>query len=75
MFLLGWFAGLFGVAFGVVALEDVFAYPDGGASTTSGILELVLGLMFLVFAVYSWRSRNSNHNSRGSVCLKIPPSP
>ncbi len=57
MFLLGWFAGLFGVAFGVVALEGVFADPEGGASTTSGVIELVLGLMFLVFAVYSWRSQ------------------
>ena len=59
MFLLGWFAGLFGVAFGVVALEGVFADPDGGASTTSGVLELVLGLMFLVFAVHSWRSQST----------------
>ena len=37
MFLLGWFAGLFGVAFAVVAL----------------------GVMFLMFAVISWRSQFS----------------
>ncbi len=59
MFLLGWFAGLFGVALAVVALESVFAAPDGGASTTSGVMELVLGLMFMAFAVISWRAQLS----------------
>ena len=48
MFLLGWFAGLFGVALAVVALESVFAAPDGGASTTSGVMELVLGLLISI---------------------------
>ena len=55
-FLLGWLLGLIVVGSIVLIAGDV-ASDDSGESTVSGVVKLVFGLLFLVLAVRSWRSR------------------
>jgi threonine/homoserine/homoserine lactone efflux protein len=55
-FLLGWLLGLTVVGSIVLIAGDV-ASDDSGESTVSGVVKLVFGLLFLVLAVRSWRSR------------------
>jgi hypothetical protein len=56
-FVAGWVVGL-AVAGGVVlALEGIASDDDGGESTTSGVVKLLLGLLLLGLAVKNWRSR------------------
>jgi len=55
-FLLGWLLGLIVVGSIVLIAGDV-ASDDSGESTVSGVVKLVFGLLFLLLAVRSWRSR------------------
>ncbi len=55
-FLLGWLLGLTVVGSIVLIAGDV-ASDDSGESTVSGVVKLVFGLLFLLLAVRSWRSR------------------
>jgi hypothetical protein len=55
-FLLGWLLGLIVVGSIVLLAGDV-ASDDSGESTVSGVVKLVLGLLFLLLAVRNWRSR------------------
>ena len=55
-FLLGWLLGLIVVGSIVLIASDV-ASDDSGESTVSGVVKLVFGLLFLLLAVRSWRSR------------------
>ncbi len=55
-FLLGWLLGLIVVGSIVLIAGDV-ASDDSGESTVSGAVKLVFGLLFLLLAVRSWRSR------------------
>ncbi len=55
-FLFGWLLGLIVVGSIVLIAGDV-ASDDSGESTVSGVVKLVFGLLFLVLAVRSWRSR------------------
>ncbi len=55
-FLLGWLLGLTVIGSIVLIAGDV-ASDDSGESTVSGVVKLVFGLLFLVLAVRSWRSR------------------
>jgi hypothetical protein len=54
-FVLGWVFGL--VVVGGIVLAAGVASSDGGESTTSGIVKVVLGVLLLLLAVRSWRSR------------------
>ncbi len=55
-FLFGWLLGLIVVGSIVLIAGDV-ASDDSGESTVSGVVKLVLGLLFLLLAVRNWRSR------------------
>jgi len=55
-FLFGWLLGLIVVGSIVLIAGDV-ASDDSGESTVSGVIKLVLGLLFLALAVRNWRSR------------------
>ena len=55
-FLFGWVLGLTVVG-SIVLIAGDFASDDSGESTTSGVVKLVLGLVFLLLAVRNWRSR------------------
>ena len=55
-FLFGWVLGLTVVG-GIVLIAGDFASDDSGESTASGVVKLVLGLVFLLLAVRNWRSR------------------
>ena len=55
-FLFGWLLGLIVVG-SVVLIAGDFASDDSGESTASGVVKLVLGLVFLLLAVRNWRSR------------------
>ncbi len=54
-FLLGWLLGLTGIVVVVLALE--VGSSDGSGSTRSGVLKVVIGLLFLFLAVRQWRGR------------------
>jgi len=58
-FLAGWLGGLLLVGGAALALSDATgaAGSDGKPSDTSGIVKLVLGILLLLLAVRSWRSR------------------
>ncbi len=55
-FLFGWLLGLIVVG-SIVLLAGDIASDDSGESTVSGVVKLVLGLLFLLLAVRNWRSR------------------
>jgi threonine/homoserine/homoserine lactone efflux protein len=55
-FVVGWMMGILVVGGIVLAFGDV-ASDDGGESTVSGVVKLLLGLLFLALAVRYWRSR------------------
>jgi hypothetical protein len=55
-FLFGWVLGLTVVG-SIVLIAGDFASDDSGESTASGVVKLVLGLVFLLLAVRNWRSR------------------
>ncbi len=55
-FLFGWVLGLTVVG-GIVLIAGDFASDDSGESTASGVVKLILGLVFLLLAVRNWRSR------------------
>lgn len=59
MFLIGWLAGLAIVVGGVVAFVDPdrLNQSDGGPSTLSGVLHLVLGALLLLLAVKQLKGR------------------
>jgi hypothetical protein len=56
-FLVGWMMGLLGV--GLVVLGLGFAASDGEPSTTSGVIKILIGGLFLVLGVLQWRGRPS----------------
>jgi hypothetical protein len=56
-FVAGWIIGLAVVGAIVLALGGIASEDDGGESTTSGVIKLVLGLGLLALAVKNWRSR------------------
>jgi hypothetical protein len=56
-FVVGWMIGILVVGGIVLALGDVASDDGGGESTVSGVVKLVLGLLFLALAVRYWRSR------------------
>lgn len=58
-FLAGWIGGLLVVGGVVLALSDAAdaASDEGGESTLSGVVKLVLGALLLLLAARSWRSR------------------
>jgi threonine/homoserine/homoserine lactone efflux protein len=55
-FLGGWLLGLAAVGAIVLSLGDVFS-SDGGASTTSGVVKLAIGALFVGMAARNWRNR------------------
>jgi hypothetical protein len=58
-FLVGWSGGLVvvgGIALALSNASDA-ATDDGSESTLSGVVKLVLGILLLLLAVRSWRSR------------------
>ena len=55
-FLFGWVLGLTVVG-GIVLIAGDFASDDSGESTASGVVKLILGLVFLLLAGRNWRSR------------------
>ena len=54
-FLVGWLAGLLGAGFVVLTLG--LTASDGGPSTTSGVIRIVIGLAFAALGVRQWRDR------------------
>jgi hypothetical protein len=54
-FLLGWAVGVLAVF--LIASAAVDGATDDGPSDTQGVVQLLLGLLFLVLAVRQWRSR------------------
>lgn len=60
-FLAGWLIGLAGV--GLIVLGLGFADSDDGASTTSGWIKIVIGVVFLALGVKQWRSRPASGES------------
>lgn len=56
-FVAGWVIGLTVVGGIVLILGDIASEDDGGESTTSGVIKLLLGLLLVALAVKNWRSR------------------
>ena len=54
-FLFGWVFGLLGV--GLIVLALGLTASDGGPSTTSGWIKVVIGVLFLGLGVKQWKSR------------------
>ncbi len=54
-FLLGWVLGLLGA--GLIVLALGLTASDGGPSTTSGWIKILLGVLFLALGVKQWKSR------------------
>jgi hypothetical protein len=54
-FLVGWAVGVLAVF--LIASAAVDGATDDGPSDTQGVVQLVLGVVFLVLAVRQWRSR------------------
>lgn len=59
MFMVGWLAGLFVVAFVVLALVNAGKLTVGESTTQTGVLwgKLLLGIALLFLAMRQWRSR------------------
>ncbi len=54
-FLFGWLLGLMGA--GLIVLALGLTASDGAPSTTSGVIKIVIGLLFAGLAVKQWKSR------------------
>jgi threonine/homoserine/homoserine lactone efflux protein len=58
-FAVGWVLGLVVVSVIVLLVAGDADDPDSGTSTTVAVVELVLGLLFLLMAAQQWRSRTA----------------
>ncbi len=57
MFLTGWLAGLFILVFAVSSIISIQTQTDGSGFPTRKIIQGILGLVLVVFAVKQWRLR------------------
>jgi hypothetical protein len=60
-FALGWLAGIVVATTIFVALAGTISSSDDGASTTSSLIKLVLGVLLLAVGVRQWRGRTGEH--------------
>jgi threonine/homoserine/homoserine lactone efflux protein len=54
-FLVGWLVGLLGA--GLIVLALGISSSDGSPSTTSGVIKILIGAVFILLGIKQWRSR------------------